>query len=45
VGPGVDLLPAGVDARTAAHEYGGGACWARELRAITPPVGQRREAN
>ena len=26
-GPAVDLLPAGVNARTAAHEYGGGAWW------------------
>lgn len=26
-GPAVDLLPAGVSARTAAHEYGGGAWW------------------
>jgi dipeptidyl aminopeptidase/acylaminoacyl peptidase len=28
-GPPVDLLPAGFNARTAAHEYGGGAWWAR----------------
>ena len=28
-GPPVDLLPAGFDARTAAHEYGGGAWWVR----------------
>ena len=27
-GPPVDLLPAGFSARTAAHEYGGGAWWA-----------------
>src|SRR3954467_101313 len=26
-GPAVDLLPAGANARTAAHEYGGGAWW------------------
>jgi dipeptidyl aminopeptidase/acylaminoacyl peptidase len=26
-GPAVDLLPAGFDARTAVHEYGGGAWW------------------
>ncbi len=26
-GPAVDLLPAGFNARTAAHEYGGGAWW------------------
>ncbi|MET0900214.1 MAG: S9 family peptidase [Mycobacterium sp.] len=26
-GPPVDLLPAGANARTAAHEYGGGAWW------------------
>src|SRR5262245_38747016 len=26
-GPAVDLLPAGVNARTAVHEYGGGAWW------------------
>jgi dipeptidyl aminopeptidase/acylaminoacyl peptidase len=26
-GPPVDLLPAGFNARTAAHEYGGGAWW------------------
>lgn len=26
-GPTVDLLPAGVNARTAVHEYGGGAWW------------------
>jgi dipeptidyl aminopeptidase/acylaminoacyl peptidase len=28
-GPAVDLLPAGFNARTAVHEYGGGAWWAR----------------
>jgi dipeptidyl aminopeptidase/acylaminoacyl peptidase len=28
-GPAVDLLPAGFNARTAAHEYGGGAWWVR----------------
>jgi dipeptidyl aminopeptidase/acylaminoacyl peptidase len=28
-GPAVDLLPAGFDARTAVHEYGGGAWWVR----------------
>jgi dipeptidyl aminopeptidase/acylaminoacyl peptidase len=28
-GPGVDLLPDGYNARTAVHEYGGGAWWAR----------------
>ena len=27
-GPAVDLLPAGFNARTAVHEYGGGAWWA-----------------
>jgi dipeptidyl aminopeptidase/acylaminoacyl peptidase len=27
--PAVDLLPAGFDARTAVHEYGGGAWWVR----------------
>jgi hypothetical protein len=26
-GPAVDLLPEGFNARTAAHEYGGGAWW------------------
>ena len=26
-GPAIDLLPAGFNARTAAHEYGGGAWW------------------
>lgn len=29
-GPAVDVLPAGVNARTAAHEYGGGAWWVAE---------------
>jgi dipeptidyl aminopeptidase/acylaminoacyl peptidase len=28
-GPAVDLLPAGFNARTAVHEYGGGAWWVR----------------
>jgi dipeptidyl aminopeptidase/acylaminoacyl peptidase len=28
-GPAVDLLPAGFSARTAVHEYGGGAWWER----------------
>ena len=28
-GPAVDLLPQGFNARTAAHEYGGGAWWVR----------------
>jgi dipeptidyl aminopeptidase/acylaminoacyl peptidase len=28
-GPAVDLLPEGFNARTAAHEYGGGAWWVR----------------
>jgi dipeptidyl aminopeptidase/acylaminoacyl peptidase len=28
-GPAVDLLPGGFNARTAAHEYGGGAWWVR----------------
>jgi len=28
-GPPVDLLPTGFNARTAVHEYGGGAWWAR----------------
>jgi dipeptidyl aminopeptidase/acylaminoacyl peptidase len=28
-GPAVDLLPTGFDARTAVHEYGGGAWWVR----------------
>jgi dipeptidyl aminopeptidase/acylaminoacyl peptidase len=28
-GPAVDLLPDGFNARTAAHEYGGGAWWVR----------------
>ncbi|MFO7279740.1 MAG: S9 family peptidase [Thermoanaerobacterales bacterium] len=29
-GTTTDLLPAGLDARTAVHEYGGGAWWARD---------------
>jgi dipeptidyl aminopeptidase/acylaminoacyl peptidase len=29
-GPAVDLLPAGLNARTAVHEYGGAAWWVRD---------------
>jgi dipeptidyl aminopeptidase/acylaminoacyl peptidase len=32
VGDGVDVLPDGANARTAVHEYGGGAWWVREGR-------------
>ena len=38
-GPAVDLLPAGFNARTAAHEYGGGAWWVAGPHGVVRQLG------